>query len=527
MPATPLSRISPRLIAAVILAALCLTVLFQWHGDAYAAGWSADPDESGHYVTGLMVRDYITSGFRMAPMPFAVDYYEHYPRVALGHWPPFFYIVQAGWTLVFGVSTKSLLTLVAALTALLAALTFWLIARAYPAWLAACFTLIFLTAPMTLEYGRMLMSDGLVALLVLAGLARYERYLDEPGWRHSIWFGVFASAAILTKGTGIVLAPIPLLAVVFLQRLALLRRVDFWLPAGIVAVLCGPWYVLIRGSMHEIVHPGTQVFLRRDRIPETISELSRALPLVWIILGLVGVAIFASRLRRKEASTWAMLGLALLLSMVGFRVTIRPWGVRHVFILLPIFCYCAAAGTFWAYSRLARYRRAVAMLFLIAALAGSTLEVLNFDRKPRTGVPEAARGLLSQAGIGANEVILVVAEPYIESMFVASVAEIDERPGRFVRRGWKRLTTPKRPMSLAYRPNFATATQWMNHLNDNGTFILALEDLPQEFPHVSFARQAIREFPASWRYLGILNPDPEPHERRFLAYRFQREELAR
>ena len=34
-------------------------------------------------------------------MAFAENYYLHYPEVAMGHWPPGFYLLQAVWTLLF------------------------------------------------------------------------------------------------------------------------------------------------------------------------------------------------------------------------------------------------------------------------------------------------------------------------------------------------------------------------------------------------------------------------------------------
>ena len=63
-------------------------VLQAWHG-AYSAEFSGNPDEPAHYVTGVMVRDYLASFPWHPPMPFARDFYDHYPIVAIGHWPKF------------------------------------------------------------------------------------------------------------------------------------------------------------------------------------------------------------------------------------------------------------------------------------------------------------------------------------------------------------------------------------------------------------------------------------------------------
>ena len=101
--------------------ALPITVMFQYLGGVYASELGGHPDEPAHYVTGLMIRDYLASGFHSGPMTYAKDYYDHYPKVALGNWPPFFYMIQSAWTLPFSPSHASVLRLMAVLTALLAA----------------------------------------------------------------------------------------------------------------------------------------------------------------------------------------------------------------------------------------------------------------------------------------------------------------------------------------------------------------------------------------------------------------------
>src|SRR5260221_7305286 len=107
--------------AALVGFYLVLVIGLQWAAGAYRSGFGGHSDEGPHYVTGLMVRDYVAHGFPASPMRFAKDYYLHYPQVAFGHWPPVFYILQAAWTLLFPVSRASLLVLMALITAVTAA----------------------------------------------------------------------------------------------------------------------------------------------------------------------------------------------------------------------------------------------------------------------------------------------------------------------------------------------------------------------------------------------------------------------
>ncbi len=61
-------------------------------------------DDASHYVTGLMIRDWLASGAYRDPMGYAVAYHAHYPVLGLGLWGPAFYGVEALWSLLFGAS---------------------------------------------------------------------------------------------------------------------------------------------------------------------------------------------------------------------------------------------------------------------------------------------------------------------------------------------------------------------------------------------------------------------------------------
>src|SRR3954449_13247727 len=132
------------LVAGLLLGAV---LLLQFQSGAYGSEFGSYPDEPAHVVTGLMVHDY---AFRLgwpAPMPFAENYYLHYPQVALGHWPPFFYVLQALWACVFGVGRTPLLLLMAALCTALAALVFRVARREVGLPLACLAALTLITLP--------------------------------------------------------------------------------------------------------------------------------------------------------------------------------------------------------------------------------------------------------------------------------------------------------------------------------------------------------------------------------------------
>ena len=113
-------------VAAVVYTVVILAM--QWAGGAFQAEFCGASDEAAHYVTSLLIRDYAGLWPHPQPMPWAVQYYIHYPKVALGHWPPVYFVGQAAWWLLFPSSRTSAMLFNAAV-ALAVVLVFFLLAR--------------------------------------------------------------------------------------------------------------------------------------------------------------------------------------------------------------------------------------------------------------------------------------------------------------------------------------------------------------------------------------------------------------
>src|SRR5580698_3052623 len=87
---------------------LSLAVAMQIRSGAYTSDFAADPDEAPHVVSGLLIRDYPEGHLFENPLRYAENYYVHFPKVAIGHWPPMFHAVEGLWMLVFGRNKTSL-----------------------------------------------------------------------------------------------------------------------------------------------------------------------------------------------------------------------------------------------------------------------------------------------------------------------------------------------------------------------------------------------------------------------------------
>jgi hypothetical protein len=168
------------LVAAAILS---VSVWLTFMAGGFRAELAGETDEPAHYITALMVRDYIAQGIPATPLEFAKNYYLHYPKVAIGHWPPFFYVLQAAWMLMFGVSRTAILSLMLLITALLAASLCMVIRRACGPILAGAATLLFVCAPLVQAYSGMVMADMLIAMISFWAILVWARYMDAPSCR--------------------------------------------------------------------------------------------------------------------------------------------------------------------------------------------------------------------------------------------------------------------------------------------------------------------------------------------------------
>ncbi len=228
-------------IVAVALAFWLVAMALQWASRAYQQEFGAHADEPAHFVTGLMVRDYLLSGFHWGPMTYANDYYQHYPKVALGNWPPGFYVMQSVWTLVLGVSRPSMLIFMALLAALVASMIFAALRR----WIGTGWAVLaggfWLLLPLTRLHTSQVMVDLPVVLPCLAAMLLWLKWMQRPRPGVMLLFSLMAAAGILTKGNALSLILVPLGAITATGQWKLLKRIAPWLGVAGIALMAGPW----------------------------------------------------------------------------------------------------------------------------------------------------------------------------------------------------------------------------------------------------------------------------------------------
>src|SRR5258708_39970247 len=87
----------------------------------------------------------------------------------------------------------------------------------------------------------MVMAEMLSTVFMFGATLCFGRFLDRGRSADILWFGLLSGLAIMTKGTGVALALMAVIALILSRRWRLLLRPSLWAGAFITGVIAGPW----------------------------------------------------------------------------------------------------------------------------------------------------------------------------------------------------------------------------------------------------------------------------------------------
>ncbi|MEI8340542.1 MAG: glycosyltransferase family 39 protein [Verrucomicrobiota bacterium] len=532
----------------VFLTFCALVFFYQWMEGAYVSEFGSHPDEAAHYVTGLMIRDYLAGGFHGSPMTYAKNYYDHYPKVALGNWPPVFYLVQAPWMILFGPGRTPVLLLMAALTAALATLLFNALRDEFNPLTAATGTLIFVSLPIIQKYGGMVMGEILTGCFMFGAMLLFGRFLDRGRSRDAIGFGICAALAILTKGSGGALALAAPMAVLMTWKLSILKRPALWISALIVVVLAGPWTWMFREQCKSgWEEPGITWNYTRQALVYFPWKLLVALGFLLAALALIG-AVHTMINRPRNPGKWASLGALVICVCIFQSIIPASQDARHLLSAIPAAILFAMSGL----NCLVRWleRRGFALqtsrficcaslvvLFFSAGLVPARgiigfsslgdhpgLSPFRIAWKGYSGFGSVLDRLLADPA-NKNAVFLISSDARGEGMFVSEMAMRDaQRPAHIVERASKLLARSAWNGS-GYQSQVATPEAVQKVLLESRVQLVVLDpSMPGAHEHNRLLQAAVESRPELFKKIdtetlfreGI--PQPVP----LAVYRIQR-----
>ncbi len=510
--------------AAVFVILFALTIILQIASGAYRSEFSSYPDEPAHYVTSLMVREYLKAPDLLHPMAFAENYYAHYPKVAFGHWPPVFYIVQSVWMLLFSASRASVRLEIAFTTALLAFSLYSQIKHYFSLTAARLGAVLLICLPLVQSCTDQEMSETLLTLFCFWSAVYLARYLVSARWKDSLWFGVFISLAVLTKGNGWLLCLLPPVALLLTRKLPLLLRPTFWISAAVVAVLCLPWQLMtmeLASQGWEGSAPTVQYTLSAlGQFTIIIMQITGPALSVLIVIGIIA-QILMPLLRRESVMPFPAVMVALIFATWLFH-SLVPAGVedRKMVIAAPALVFFLIAGGFWLADRLPlplKWRRATVTIAAGVVFAAGTFAI---PKDQPYGYTEAALFLTSRPEFQGST-ILSSSNSVGEGLLVSEIAMREPRPRDTIIRATKALAQMNWNGSV-YHSLVRTPRDVLATLDRDRVNLVVVDTWPldNELPHNKLLLETIRLKPARFQLLKVCSPEAVANAGQIRIYRF-------
>lgn len=485
------------LLAAVFFMGLQLT------NNAFNSDLGGDPDEGAHAVTALMVRDYFWSGMGTQPLEFATRYYDTFPKVALGHYPPGYYLPGAVALSLW--SDPAALIVLQALWAAVLAVLGWLFAQRWitdgQRLLAVLPSLMVLTLSEVVRVGCHVLADLQLSVLVFASIWAWHWYLQRPSWRAALSFGGLATAAILTKGSAMGLAGIPVLSVLLGWRWTDLKRFDWWGAALPVALIAGPWMLYsVRFTQEGFVDQSLGAFFA-----DAVGYYSKALPRVlgWplIAIGIVSMGRLTADVFYRRVDSVRLVLWSGCLSMQGL-VMVVPTGFSDRYLLpcvLPLALVMVVEIRYWVELIFTKAQfaggRATPQLLVVGLFLVATGIITHRDRpKLVEGFSQVVQQLSAARRDGVKEVWLVASDPRGEGAIIAAAAyqTVDRLSGDVtVKRGSKSLVETDW-LGKNYQPLFSDASSLLGWLTKQRVTAV-LVDLSMPFEKVQAHEKRLKK----------------------------------
>lgn len=476
---------NPRSLAAAALILLVAAAL-QMFSSSFTADFAGHPDESSHFVSSVMVSEFLDRPFQ-DPLDFAQRYYVRYPKIAIGHWPPGGYGIQGLWIRVAGSSREAMMILALLYATVCGVLIYDLLWREAGEVLAAGAAIAWITNVSVQKSYQAAMLDMPATMFCLLALCAFREYARKPSAKASLAFGAMAAVALLIKQSAIVLAPVPAVYIVLSRRWNLLGRRDFWMAAVPPLLLAGPWYIATTGFFYKDFVGWSGLGGRGA------AASGYSLSLWWTAVGIpvavLALAGVATALRRAGAAS--VLWTTALLSTVGMSLVLQVLSEPR-YVLVALASQIALAALVLSRLPAKLHPAAAAALVLVSFGVNST---------PHRGYNQVA------ATIEAGPAGHVLLSGFSDGAVIASAASRDPRAegGRY----WLRASKVLGDMSWggrlrrSYVNNTAEVRDFLDRYGINQVFL----DAVTAPPLAGLLEQALHGAPETWAAADVSLPD--------------------
>ena len=384
-------------IVLSLLISLAVVGLIAVKTEVFASGFIG-ADESAHFLNSYFVADYLRHGFGQNPIAYAQEFYLHYPKLSIGHWPPAYYGVVGLLFLVIPATATNAMAISLAISVLPSAFVAWVIGRQYGIALAVAAALWLTLLPLTISLNYFLQVDHAVTAAILAAAASWIAFARRPGVPLALLTAGLFAFAVLIKGNAISLALFVPLHIAFTRRWALLRDWRTYLVAAAALIVVAPWYAITAAITADGFKYEASLEYAGRAITGNVKNLYDQFGAAGLALAALG-ATAAFRARRTDSLVWdwAAAALAILVATLVLH-SVLPVDItrRYMAPAVPGILALAIAGIVALLTLLRRRLPPIialgaAALAFAATLTPAAAGLSSLHKKPDMRTREAAQ----------------------------------------------------------------------------------------------------------------------------------------
>jgi len=248
---------------------------------------------------------------------------------------------------------------------------------------------------------------------------------------------------------------------------------------------------------------------------------------VFLLLGFYRKIVLPLRHNSLE-SDWASMA-ALIAGFFGFHLVLYHdiTELRYFIMVAPCMLLFVVAGIEWVREAafLRRLPPAVSAAALAVCLGGAfAIWTFRIPSRPSHGFSGIARDLVSAPGL-KDSVFLVSSSDFGEGMFIAEVAEHEQRPSHFVLRATQQLVRSSWGGDV-YSLRYQTPADIIRALEDIPVSVVVMHTTWSSAPmppHHALLREGLKAFPQDWQEVASsLSPPGRLPPEEIRVYRLQR-----
>lgn len=471
----------------------------------------AEADEPSHFLNAYFVKHYLADALGTHPVQAAQSFYLHFPKLAIGHWPPVYYgIVGVLFFFIPATPTGAMVVNLAVASLPAVCVAYFVRQMGGHRVHAVLAAVIYAGLPLVLRSQLFFLADQAVTIVLCAATIAWVRYTEHPSLARSLVFAMLASTAVLTKGNGWLVGLVPVIHMLLTSHPAPLKNWRTYMGAAAFIAAVVPWYALTFRISADgfLFKPG--LAYAATALASNSGALLRNLGIVGIVLLTAGAwGSWTARQPQMQQWRWAAACISLFSATVIFQ-SLAPAALdpRYMTPALPPAVALIALGIKAVAARVGMIRPARGALLCtglltVTLLAPGVQFVLSERPKVDMRLNEAVD---SNTRPVDQEVLLIDGSPGAEGGLIAAAAVTDPERLRYVVRA-SQLLSDSDWNATRYRLKHDDPRKIVDTLRTLGVnrIVIVRREGEAEFAHSRLLRQILASEDSGYQLKAVLD----------------------